>query len=589
MTGEATPDVSPPHRSRRPTRQDVTSGFVTGLFSIPEGMAYASIGGFAAPLGLWSGIVPTIVGSMFARTALMVTTLTSAIALSSQSVLSSAGLDPGDAGGLATLTLLVGLVMLAMGLLKLGSVMSFVSTAVMTGFTTGIALQIITGVIKDATGYTPTPHNTLAKAWDAAAHISDWKTPTVLVAAATIAVWAGFKVVKRLEPYATLLALVLVTAACILASPDVELVKDIAGIPRSLPPFTLPDLTAVPDLAAGAVAIALVALAQSAGIGASVPNPDGTRPNASIDFRAQGLANLAGGLFSALPTGGSLSRTGVGTSAGARTRWSGIFAGLWLALLVVLVGPVAGQIPMAVIGGLLIVIGAELIIGRASDIALVLRTSWLSTTAMVATFLATTQLALQYAIFIGAGLSILLYAVTASARGRLVALEPDGQGGWLIGEPPAVVPSGQTTVLHYIGGGFFAEVNRLADEWPDARQARDAAVVLSLRGSAGIPSATFIKAYQNAHRQLAAHDVHLVLCGVPQQLHDLLERSGALDVLGKDAVVVETPRLLESLETAYQIAERLRGGDGSDEKLHRPNHASDSRAHPRQPGDTQER
>jgi SulP family sulfate permease len=125
---------------------------VTGLFSIPEGMAYASIGGFAAPLGLWSGVVPTIVGSAFARTTLMVSTLTSAIALSSQSVLADAGLDPGDVGALATLTVLVGLVMLVLGLLKLGSVMSFVSTAVMTGFTTGIALQIITGVITDATG-----------------------------------------------------------------------------------------------------------------------------------------------------------------------------------------------------------------------------------------------------------------------------------------------------------------------------------------------------------------------------------------------------------------------------------------------------
>lgn len=87
-------------------------------------MAYAGIGGFAAPLGLWSGVVPTIVGSVFARTALMVTTL----------------------------TILVGVVMLLMRLLKLGSVMSFVSTAVMTGFTTGIALQIVTGVLKDATG-----------------------------------------------------------------------------------------------------------------------------------------------------------------------------------------------------------------------------------------------------------------------------------------------------------------------------------------------------------------------------------------------------------------------------------------------------
>jgi SulP family sulfate permease len=118
-------------------------------------MAYASIAGFNPVLGLYSGMLPTLVGSVFALTVLMATTLTSAIALSSQSVLQQAGLDPTDLHNIATLTLLVGLVMAAFGLLRLGPIMGFVSNAVMTGFTTGIALQIITDVLKDATGYTP--------------------------------------------------------------------------------------------------------------------------------------------------------------------------------------------------------------------------------------------------------------------------------------------------------------------------------------------------------------------------------------------------------------------------------------------------
>lgn len=559
------PDQPDQLRFTRPRPRDVSSGFVTGLFSIPEGMAYASIGGFAAPLGLWSGVVPTIVGSVFARTVLMVTTLTSAIALSSQSVLAAAGLDPKDLGALATLTVMVGIVMLVLGRLKLGTVMSFVSTAVMTGFTTGIALQILTGVIDDATGYAPTSHNTLAKIIDAFAHIGDWHGVTVLVAISTVAVWAGFKAVARLESYATLIALLVVSVGCAILEPDVELVKDIAAIPRSLPPFSLPDVGAVPDLAVGAVAIALVALAQAAGIGAAVANPDGSRPDASRDFSAQGLANIAGGFFSALPTGGSLSRTGVGTSAGAQTLWSGIFAGIWLAALVLLVGPVAGLIPMAVIGGLLFVIGGELIAGRLSDMRLVLRTSWPSTAAMVVTFLATTSLPLQQAILIGAGLSILIYAVEASQRGRIVELVREPSGGWRIADVPAEIPSHRTTVLHYVGGGFFAEVNRLQDEWPDARNTHDAAVVLSLRGSPGIPSATFVKALTRASAGLRAQGVQLYLCGVPQTLRDEFERSGILDALGAESVIATSSSLLESLTTAYDLAERRRaeaaGGD----------------------------
>ena len=120
--------------------------------------------------------------------------------------------------------------------------------------------------------------------------------------------------------------------------------------------------------------------------------------------------------------GGSLSRTGVATSAGARTRWAGIRAGLWLALIIVLFGPAAEVIPMPVIGGLIIVIGAEILLGREEDIRLVLRTARAPAIAMIVTFLATTSLPLQDAIFLGAGVSLLLYCVAASREGHIVGL-----------------------------------------------------------------------------------------------------------------------------------------------------------------------
>ncbi|MCX4966819.1 SulP family inorganic anion transporter [Streptomyces sp. NBC_00654] len=175
----------------RPRIADVRSGAVTGLFSIPEGMAYAAIAGFNPVAGLYAGVVPAIVGSLTSRTVLMVTTLTSAIALTSQSVLSDAGLDPKDAGNVATLTLLVGVVMLAMGVLRLGVVLSFVSNAVMTGFSTGIALQIITGVLEDATGYEPHGHNKLYQLGDWLVHAGEWKGAATAVALVTVAVWGS--------------------------------------------------------------------------------------------------------------------------------------------------------------------------------------------------------------------------------------------------------------------------------------------------------------------------------------------------------------------------------------------------------------
>jgi SulP family sulfate permease len=545
-------------RSRlgRPTGKDVLSGFVTGLFSIPEGMAYASIGGFNPVLGLYSGMAPTVVGALFARTVLMTTTLTSTIALSSQSVLAEAGLDPTDPGNIATLTVMVGVVMTLFGLFRLGSVMSFVSTAVMTGFTTGIAVQIVAGVLKDATAYASQQSNTLVKIGDWLVHVAEWQPAATSVTLATIGVWALARLVPRLKPLAMLISLAVVTAAVTVAGVEVETVADIASIPNALPQLVAPSLEAVPHLITGAIAVALVGLAQAAGIGAAVPNPDGSRTDVSRDFLAQGLGNLAGGFSQALPTGGSLSRTGVATSAGARTRWSNVFAGLWLALIVVLVGQQAELIPMPVIGGLVMVIGVELITGRRRDILLVLRTAPLSAVAMVVTFLATTALPLQQAIFLGAGLSLVLFCVQVQRQAGLVELVRRPDGRWETGQPPAEIPNRRVTVLAYRGAGIFAELERIDERWPGVENTRDAVVVLEVRTIPDVPSATLVEAFGRWSDRLADHGSRLILAGVDPGLARTLERSGLTERIGGGNVFPATGVLLEAVENAYGDGQR---------------------------------
>ncbi|MEU1618706.1 SulP family inorganic anion transporter [Streptomyces sp. NPDC005722] len=521
----------------KPKPSDAGAGLVTGLFSIPEGMAYASIAGFNPIAGLYAGIVPGIVGALTARTVLMITTLTSAIALTSQSVLQEAGLDPRDPGNIATLTLLAGLVMLLMGVLRLGVVMSFVSNAVMTGFSTGIALQIITGVLKDATGYQPQGHNRLYQLGDWIAHIGHWQLAATLIGIATIVVWGLARMVRRLEPVALLVAMIVVSVAVAVLGTDVELVRDIAHIPAALPGFSAPDLPAVPHLLGGAVAVALVALAQAASIGLSVPNPDGSRSSANGDFAAQGLANLAGGLFQSLPSGGSLSRTGVAVSAGSRTRWTGVFAGVLLALVVLTCAPLAERIPMPVIGGLILVVGAELIWGKRHDIMLVLRTSWLSSAAMVVTFLATTQLPLQQAIVLGAVLSLLLYCVQAARQTRFRALTRDPRGDWHLADPPERLPPGDVTVLNYDGTSFFAELPHIEQALPRTDDARDAVLILVLRGAPDVPSSSMAKVIRRYAHELHDRGGRLILAGVSPSLERVLRMTGIERELGPGGVV----------------------------------------------------
>ncbi len=537
-------------RLGRPKPRDVLAGLVTGLFSIPEGMAYASIGGFNPVVGLYSGVVPGIVASLFSRTVLMVTTLTSAIALSSRSVLAEAGVDPTDPANVAALAIVVGIVMAVFGLLRFGAIMNFVSNAVMTGFSTGIALQIIAGVLSDSTGYKPQSGNTIGKFVDALAHVDLWQSTAVAVTAGTVAVWAVLHVVKPLKSFAILLALIVVTAVVALAHIEVETVGDIASIANSLPPLTVPNFSVMPELLVGGVAIALVALAQAAGISAAVPNPDGSRSNMSRDFTAQGAGNLVGGFFGALPAGGSLSRTGVATSAGAQTRWAGIFAGMWLAVLVLVAGSAAELIPMPVIGGLILVIGFELIAGRLPDIKLVLRVAPLSAVAMLITFAATTQLPLHTAILVGVIASLVLYCVKATQSAQLMALKQTDDGDYRVIPVPAECPSNEVTVLHYSGVGLFAEVARIDEEWPRAEGSTNAVVVLSMRMLPDVPSSVAIKALRRWAGQLESHGGRLIVAGVTPAAHRILLRGGLVDVLGPDGIVPATDKVFGALDDA---------------------------------------
>ncbi|MCQ4210940.1 SulP family inorganic anion transporter [Streptomyces longispororuber] len=540
----------------RPRPADAASGAVTGLFSIPEGMAYAAIAGFNPVAGLYAGVVPAIVGSLTSRTVLMVTTLTSAIALTSQSVLSDAGLDPKDAGNVAVLTVMVGVVMLLMGVLRLGVVMSFVSNAVMTGFATGIALQIIVGVLKDATGYAPRGDNKLYQLGDWLAHIGSWQGAATLVAVITVVVWAATRAVRRLESVALLVAMVVVSVGVGIAGTDVELVRDIAHIPGALPLFSAPDLSAVPHLIGGAFSVALVGLAQAAGIAPSMPNPDGSRSDVDADFRSQGYANVLGGLFQALPSGGSMSRTGVAVSAGARTRWAGVISGVFLAVVVLLCGSLAERIPMPVIGGLILVVGGELIWGKRRDIALVLRTSRLSSAAMLLTFLATTGLPLQQAIVIGAVLSLLLYCVQSARQAKLVVLSPTATGGWRTGDVPKVLPPGEVTVLDYAGTSFFAELPRIEAGLPSVAGARDAVLVLVVRTLPDVPSSAVIKLLDRYARALEKEGGRLVLAGAQPAFVEVVRATGLGHRLGEGGVVPASPEVLGPLESAVAEGER---------------------------------
>lgn len=339
---------------------NITAGLTVALVSIPEGMAYAIVAGVDPIYGLYTGMVTTIVASLGISTSLMVVTLTKALALVTADTLGVLSPEIDQATALFTLTFFVGAFMFILGILRLGSIIRFVSREVMVGFVFVTALLIVLGQYGEFVGYaSELEANKLIQAIDITLNINQWDLATTLLGLASIMILVLFKR-SRLKRFADVLIIVIGAAVVLILTLDlVEVVGNFANIPRTIPTPVLPDLTLLPVLAAGAVAAGIVGLAESSGVGSAYPNPSGRRSNMSRDFGGQGLGNLAGSFFQAMPAGGSLSRTGVNMSGGATSRWAGVFAGALMIVLVLLFGPLAELIPMTYLAALLIVIGFE--------------------------------------------------------------------------------------------------------------------------------------------------------------------------------------------------------------------------------------
>jgi SulP family sulfate permease len=289
-----------------------------------------------------------------------------------------------------------------------------------------------------------------------------------------------------------------------------------------------------------------------------VPNPDGSRGDASRDFVAQGIANVGGALTQALPTGGSLSRTGVAVSAGSKTRMAGVFAGIAMALIVLLLGKQVSQIPMAVIGGLMMIVGLEIMIGRKDDVLLVWHTSILPTTAMVLTFLATTFLPLQQAILVGILLSLVLFGIRATRASRLVTLSETEDGHFRVGEAPAEMPDDGVLILHYRGAGLFAEVPQMDEQFPELADSVAPYVVFSVRGLPDVSSSTLLKRLRVRAVQLREVGGCFILAEASPRFIEALQDTGVATEIGEENIFPETPIILESLQQAVDVAQARR-------------------------------
>ena len=536
---------------------DVRAGLTLGVQSVPDGLATGLLAGVNPAYGLYAYLVGTAAGALATSSVLMSVQATGAMSVIVADVPMLHD-GPQAASALFTLSVLTGVVMVALGLLRLGTLVRFVPNAVLTGFVNAVAVNIVLGQFSNLTGYSSDGGNRVTRSIDTLLHPLQWSWPSVLVGVLTVAL---ILLLER-TPVGALGLVVAVVAtsagAALLGIDGVKTLDDVAQVPSTLPSLSLPDLGLVSGLLVPALSLALVGLVQGAAISNAIPNPDGRYPDASGDFRGQGVANIAAGMLQGMPVGGSMSATAIVTAAGARSRLANITASVVMALLILLVGPALGHIAMPALAALLMLIGVRTF--KLENVLNVWRTGPTQATTMAVTFVLTLLIPLQYAVLVGVGLSILLHVFSQSSKVTLVSWEADEQGRLVEGPVPAELPPDDVVVLQPYGSLFFAAAPVLESQLPQVTpRSTGSVVVLRLRGKQELGS-TFIGVVRRYAAELEAVGSRLHLAGVSEGVLRQLDATGTTAALGPDAVFPATRVVHESLDQAVAAARAFTGG-----------------------------
>ncbi len=419
------------HRVNRETAQaDLMAGLTGAALVLPQGVAFATIAGMPPEYGLYASMVPAIVAALFGSSWHLVSGPTTAASIVMFSAL-SARAAPGSEQYIAlaiTLTFMVGVIQLVMGMARLGTLVNFISHSVIVGFTAGAAILIMT---KQADNFFGLELPSGERFYETLYHLwTHWTDLHPLVSLVAIVTLLTGIVVKYLWPkFPSMLAALIIGS---LTAVLLNLVLDeattgiqmVGALPRQLPPLSMPEFSVgiIRELAPVALAMTLFALTEAVSIARSISMRSGQAIEGNQEFIGQGLSNIAGSFFSAYVATGSFNRSGANYDAGARTPLAAVFAGILLVIVVLLFAPLTAYLPNAAMAGLLFLVAWRLI--DFQHIKSIMRADRKEFLVMSVTFFGTLFLELEFAILLGVMLSLMIY-LSRTSRPKVVSRVPD--------------------------------------------------------------------------------------------------------------------------------------------------------------------
>lgn len=534
--------------------RNIVAGLVVGVVAMPLAMAFAIASGAKPEQGLYTAIIAGIATALFGGTRVQISGPTGAFIAVLAGITAQYGI-----AGLQVATLMAGCILLAMGVGRLGGVIRFIPDPVIFGFTSGIAVIIWVGQWKDFFGLRPegvTPHFH-EKFWSLLQALPDLDPATTAVGIGTLIMVVGGARLLPLLPGlrrlpSPLVAMLLATGAQALWQfPSVSTIGTaFGGIPRTLPGITLPDISMgqALQLIGPAFAIALLGAVESLLTAVVADGMTGTRHDSNQELVGQGIANLLAPLFGGFAATGAIARTATSIRNGATSPVAGVVHGLFLVLVIVLLAPFAGAIPLAALAAILFTVAWNM-----CDVPHFLRVLRRSPGAdrllLLVTFLLTVFVDLVVAVNVGVVIAALLFMkrMSESVQVRQQAGPvTDSQVGLEPLEVPWQFP--EDVLVYRIDGPFFfgaaGKLERTLERAPMGIRT----VVLRM-GRVPFMDATGLSTLAELVECFQRRQVRVLLCGIHPELREQLQDSDLLDLVGRTNLCDSLTEVQQKLAT----------------------------------------
>lgn len=510
--------------------KDIVAGVIVAIIALPLSIALALASGVGPEQGIYTAIFAGFVISLLGGSSVQIAGPTAAFATIVAGIVAKNGME-----GLVIATIMAGILLIIMGLLKFGNLIRFIPYTITAGFTIGIAVTIVIGQIKDFLGltFTSAPVETMDKLKACAESIGTFNWQALLVGMVSLAIlilWP--KVTEKIPP--SLIAVIAAIIMVKLIGMDVKTIGDLYTISSELPKVNIPaaDFNMVRSLFPDALTIAVLAGIESLLSCVVADGMVGSRHKPNAELVAQGAGNIVSALFGGIPATGAIARTAANIKNGGRTPIAGMVHSVTLLLILLVLMPYAAWIPMPAIAAILFMVAYNMSGWR--EFLLLVKTSPKSDViVLVTTFVLTVVFDLVVAIEAGLVMAAILFLIRMSAVTEVKSWKYIGENISENDDPESIrfkaVPK-KTLVYEIIGPMFFAA----ADKFMDISLEQDIKVIIIRMRGVPAMDVTALRSLKMISATCKKRGITLLLSHVQEQPKAMMKKAGFASEVGEE-------------------------------------------------------